>query len=148
VNQPPPGVYKPITAIDGIVTFARMTFDNDSTFLQGLGVAFSCAAERDRTKGQLCTFNTQSSTALIISIGLSLKYVIHRLSDNQLGLVNTVQSDIDSIYDGPGSWQTTISTSTVVMQRAESLFISAATPALGGASDQVYRFNIDIRPKQ
>ena len=42
-NEPPPGVYAPVTAIDGVLTYASMTFENNTTFLGELGVAFNCS---------------------------------------------------------------------------------------------------------
>ena len=70
------------------------------------------------------------------------------MSDNEIGLINTVAPNIDSFYNDKSSWQRTTSTQTTVMQGTSKLVISAATPALGGASDQVYRYNLDIMPQK
>jgi len=130
VNSPPPGIYEPINAIDGIVTFMTAVFENDSIFFEGLGIAFSCATQNPPTTGY------------------SLKYRVNRFADNDLGLISEVPSDLTGFYEDLRSWTVATTATTVVATSLnESININASTPALGSADNNVYRFDIEIRPQ-
>jgi len=118
----PPG-FSPVTTLNGVVTYVSYAFDNDSTFLQGLGIAV--AVSRDDS-----------------TVGFALKYVIHRFSDNKISLSGNIASpntfDLESYYND--GWASGSSTSA----QAADMTITSSTPALGGASDGAYTFEVSI----
>lgn len=119
----PPG-FNPVTNLDSVVTYLAIAFTNDSTFLQGLGVGI-VVGRNDNTQG------------------LALKYVVHRLSDNEMGLqgINGDPNsfDLKSYYNG-GSWVKSHTTQTSI----GNLAVTGYTPYLSGAPDNAYEFMVNI----
>jgi len=119
----PPG-FSPPTALESVVTYFCIAFNNVSTFLEGLGIGM--VVGRDD--------NAQ---------GLALKYILHRFGDNEIGLQgipgNPNSFDLPNYYNS-GSWVQANSTETTV----GSLQVTGYTPYLSGAPDQAYEFNVNV----
>ncbi|CAE6475692.1 unnamed protein product [Rhizoctonia solani] len=119
----PPG-FNPVKPLDNVVTYLAMTFENDSTVLQGLGEGVLMAREDKKA-------------------GMALKYVVHRFSDNEIGLKviegDPSQFDIKNYYDND-AWV-----------KAQSLKVESGgytltgyTPELGGNKEGVYTYEVNL----
>lgn len=144
-NKPPPGVFEPVTAIDGVLTYASMSFENNHTFLGQLGVAFNCAIANSN-EGTCASLSASYQAHPLISAppGFAAKYVVWPDQDNQMGMQNTVASDLGAFYNDQSVWQTSQNGTTTVSISGASFNIAAYSPALGGQKDGVYRYAIDI----
>ncbi|KAJ3917308.1 hypothetical protein F5877DRAFT_80051 [Lentinula edodes] len=119
----PPG-FDPVTTLDNVVTYLNANFQNDSTFLEGLGEAI--------------VLNRDDAAA-----ALAIKYVVNRTSDNQIGAEGISGSgatyDPGNYYNS-GTWNTSNSCQTT----AGSLTVNCFTPALGGASNETYTYEVNV----
>ena len=74
--------------------------------------------------------------------GIAIKYVIHRFSDNDIGIQaltsNPANYDLKGYYNG--SWVSSNSTEASL----GGLRITGHTPYLSGASKQSYEYNVNI----
>ena len=72
-----------------------------------------------------------------------MKYVVHRFTDNEMGLKaingSPVNFDLGSYYEGSG-WTKSKNTSTTV----GPLTITGYSPELSGASDGAYSYTVSI----
>ncbi|KAF4604546.1 hypothetical protein EYR40_003320 [Pleurotus pulmonarius] len=118
----PPG-FSPVENFENVVTYLSMAFENDSTFLQGLGIGILMSRD-DGTEG------------------LGIKYVIHRFSDNDIGIQaitsNPSGYDLRGYYKG--GWVESHSTQTTL----GGLQITGHTPYRSGAPHQSYEYNVNI----
>ncbi|CAE6370838.1 unnamed protein product [Rhizoctonia solani] len=119
----PPG-FKPQKPMESIVTYLSMTFDNVSTVMQGLG------------EGVL--MNRDDSQA-----GIALKYVVHYLSDNGLGIKfidgDTTAFDLEDWYNN-SDWVKSES----VQVDSGGYIVTGHTPKLSGADNGGYFFDVSI----
>ncbi|CUA77813.1 hypothetical protein RSOLAG22IIIB_12852 [Rhizoctonia solani] len=119
----PPG-FDPVEPMDNVVTYLAMTFENDSTVLQGLGEGVLMGRE---DKGA----------------GMALKYVVHRFKDNEIGLKG-IEGDpsnfsIKDFYNG-GGWVTAKS----IEVQSGNYKMTGWTPALGGDKEGVYTYEVNL----
>ncbi|ESK82695.1 pyk10-binding protein 1 [Moniliophthora roreri MCA 2997] len=119
----PPG-FDPPNALESVVTYLCIAFTNVNTFLEGLGIGMLMARD-DGARG------------------LALKYVVERLSDNEMGLQgitsNLVNFDLSNYYEGDG-WVQSNSAQTTV----GDLTVTGYTPYLSGAPGSSYEFTVTI----
>jgi hypothetical protein len=119
----PPG-FNPVKTLNNVVTYLNANFQNNSTFFQGLGEAI--------------VLNRGDNGA-----ALAIKYVVHRLSDNQMAVQGIQGSgstfDISNFYNN-GAWITGKNTSTTT----GGLTVNAFTPELSGNKDMTYTFEVNI----
>ncbi|CAE6370815.1 unnamed protein product [Rhizoctonia solani] len=119
----PPG-FTPVEPMDNVVTYLAMTFENDSTVLQGLGEGVLMGRE---DKGA----------------GMALKYVVHRFKDNEIGLKgiegNPSNFSIKDFYNG-GGWVTAKS----IEVQSGNYKMTGWTPALGGDKEGVYTYEVNL----
>ncbi|KDQ27085.1 hypothetical protein PLEOSDRAFT_1097387 [Pleurotus ostreatus PC15] len=118
----PPG-FDPVENLENVVTYLSMAFENDSTFLEGLGIGVLISRD-DNTEG------------------IAIKYVVHRFSDNDIGIQAITSDpatyDLKGYYNG--SWVSGNSTETTL----GALRITGHTPYLSGAPNQSYEYNVNI----
>lgn len=83
-------------------------------------------------------------TLFSLSVGFALKYVVQRLSDNKIavqGIKGTSTTfDLPQFYKTDSNWVKAKSTSAT----AGDLTINCSTPALSGASDQTYTYEVRV----
>ncbi|EJD47691.1 hypothetical protein AURDEDRAFT_123282 [Auricularia subglabra TFB-10046 SS5] len=119
----PPG-FNPVTTLNNVVTYLNVNFQNDSTVLQGLGEGI--------------VVNRDDAAA-----GLAVKYIVHRLSKNQIGAQgidgNGVNFDLGDYYNN-GKWVTAQN----IQTSAGGYTVDCFTPALSGASDDTYTYEVNI----
>ncbi|KAJ4477431.1 hypothetical protein J3R30DRAFT_3291546 [Lentinula aciculospora] len=119
----PPG-FNPVTTLDNNVTYLNVNFQNDSTFLQGLGEGI--------------VLNRDDAAA-----ALAIKYVVHRSSDNEIGAEgidgNGTTYDLSGYYNNSG-WTDSTSCQTT----AGGMNVFCYTPALGGASNETYTYEVNL----
>lgn len=119
----PPG-FKPQTALDNVVTYLSLSFENDSTFLQGLGEGIVMARDD-------------------YAMGVALKYVVHRFKDNEVGLqgIESNPSSFDlSDYYNNSDWEDDQMTSTTLGK----LDLTGFTPYLNGAPGDSYKYVVNL----
>ncbi|CUA72085.1 hypothetical protein RSOLAG22IIIB_10056 [Rhizoctonia solani] len=110
--------------MDNVVTYLAMTFENDSTVLQGLGEGVLMGREDN-------------------GAGMALKYVVHRFKDNEIGLKG-IEGDpskfsIKDFYNGDG-WVTAKS----IEVQSGNYKMTGWTPALGGDKEGVYTYEVNL----
>ncbi|KAF4570097.1 hypothetical protein EYR36_009903 [Pleurotus pulmonarius] len=147
----PPG-FDPVQNLENVVTYLSMAFENDSTFLQGLGMGVLMSRDDD-TQGTLPlphpsrtppahTPHSRPPLSSPHTTGIAIKYVVHRFSDNDIGIQaltsNPAGYDLKGYYNG--SWVSSNSTETTL----GSLRITGHTPYLSGAPNQSYEYNVNI----
>ncbi|CAE6409416.1 unnamed protein product [Rhizoctonia solani] len=118
----PPG-FDPQKPLESVVTYLSVCFENDSTFMEGLGEAISVGRS---------TYNN----------GFLLKYNIYYLYDNEINVESLLQNPdgypLRAYYDKK-NWVKAHS-----MQVASGLVISAYTPELSGSDDNDYYYHVCI----
>ncbi|KDN34242.1 hypothetical protein RSAG8_12669, partial [Rhizoctonia solani AG-8 WAC10335] len=119
----PPG-FEPQQPLESVVTYLSMTWENDSTFMQGLGEGVVMGREDNQA-------------------GVALKYIVHYWSDNEIGLSyidgNPSTYNLDNYYNN-GSWLKALST----QASSQDYMITGHTPKLGGADDNDYYYDVSI----
>ncbi|CAE6436453.1 unnamed protein product [Rhizoctonia solani] len=117
----PPG-FEPLIPLESVVTYLSMCFENDSTFMQGLGEAISVGRETYKN-------------------GFALKYNIYYLYDNEIHLESITDPDdfkVKDYYD-KDNWVKANS-----FQTASGLRINGYTPKLSGSDENDYYFHVSI----
>ncbi|KDN41948.1 hypothetical protein RSAG8_07165, partial [Rhizoctonia solani AG-8 WAC10335] len=119
----PPG-FNPVEPLDNVVTYLSMTFENDSTILQGLGEGVLMAREDNKA-------------------GMALKYVVHRFKDNEIGLKgiegDPSKFDIAGYYN-EDNW---VQAKSVEIQSG-SYKMTGYTAALSGDKEGVYTYEVNL----
>ena len=75
--------------------------------------------------------------------GLAVKYVVHRISKNQIGAQGIDGSGVNfdlATYYNKGTWVTAQNVQTT----AGGYTVEGFTPALSGASDDTYTYEVNI----
>ncbi|CAE6409412.1 unnamed protein product [Rhizoctonia solani] len=119
----PPG-FKPQKPLESVVTYLAMTWENDSTFMQGLGEGVVMGRQDNQA-------------------GVALKYIVHYWTDNEIGLNyidgNPTSYNLSNYYNN-GSWLKALST----QASSQGYTITGHTPKLGGSSDNDYYYDVSI----
>ncbi|CAE6486618.1 unnamed protein product [Rhizoctonia solani] len=120
----PPG-FEPQEPLESVVTYLSITWENDNTFMEGLGEGIVL----HRTD---------------VGMGLALKYVVHHAWDNEIGLElfesNLAGFDLEDWYDN-GHWA-------MAQGRHVSLSgveASGTTPKLSGSENDDYYYDVCIQ---
>ncbi|KAG9091082.1 hypothetical protein FS749_000097 [Ceratobasidium sp. UAMH 11750] len=119
----PPG-FQPVRPVTGVVTYFTAIFTNVSLFLEGLGEGIVMA----RSDNQM---------------GLALKYVVHRFSNNEIGL-QAITSDPSSFDIGSYYNNSPWTDSQSVSVQSGNYIMTAYTPELGGAKFDTYTYDVNI----
>ncbi|MCJ1301187.1 hypothetical protein MMC08_003986 [Hypocenomyce scalaris] len=107
------------------VSVAIYNYQNDNKWFEGVGVAMPMS----------CSDGSS----------LQLKYVVHfGAVDNQIGLKGDPNQPLEDFYNNSGTWCPDDSTSWKTTVAGSGLPINCGTPALSGANDDMYSFDVHV----
>ncbi|EXJ55179.1 hypothetical protein A1O7_08104 [Cladophialophora yegresii CBS 114405] len=111
--------------VDPTYEYMVLVFDNVDEFMNGLGVALRLQTTDNTT-------------------GLQLKYLLSYFHDNNIGLQGGTNEALPDFYNDNSTWRPTGDTKFSTTIPGINVPISCSTPALSGASDDFYAFDVHI----